>query len=155
MNSAVPGRTDMHNINVPAGSYIMPADVVSGLGEGNTMAGAKVVDEVLSSGPYGTKLGSIKHGSGVGIPRPPAAFTDELPSAVRAAPEASFAARGGRERSGDKPIPIVVAGGEYVVTPEQVARKGGGDIKKGHSWLVPRGSTATVVLPAFTALQTR
>src|SRR5260370_34561552 len=34
--SAVPGRMDKHNINVTAGSYVLPADHVSSLGQNNT-----------------------------------------------------------------------------------------------------------------------
>ncbi len=44
LNSAGPGRTDTINTNVPAGAYVIPADVVSGLGEGNTLAGSAVID---------------------------------------------------------------------------------------------------------------
>lgn len=70
INSSVPGRTDKHNIDVPSGSYVLPADVVSGLGEGNTMAGAAVVQRMLASGPYGVPLARGK-GEGMPIPRPP------------------------------------------------------------------------------------
>lgn len=67
INSAVPGRTDQHNLDVPAGSYVLPADVVSGLGEGNTMAGAAVVQKMLATAPYGVPL---QRGSGRGMPIP-------------------------------------------------------------------------------------
>lgn len=39
IHSPVAGRTDHLPMHVPAGSYVIPADVVSGFGEGNTMAG--------------------------------------------------------------------------------------------------------------------
>jgi hypothetical protein len=35
------GRADALHMQVPRGGYVVPADVVSGLGQGNTMAGAK------------------------------------------------------------------------------------------------------------------
>lgn len=35
------GRDDAMGLSVPKGAYVLPADVVSGLGDGNTMAGAK------------------------------------------------------------------------------------------------------------------
>lgn len=35
------GREDALQVSVPVGSYVFPADVVSGLGQGNTMAGGK------------------------------------------------------------------------------------------------------------------
>jgi len=39
--SSVNGRTDHLPMNVPDGAYVLPADIVSGLGEGNTMAGSR------------------------------------------------------------------------------------------------------------------
>jgi hypothetical protein len=47
------------------------------------------------------------------------------------------AAEGGPENgedSGDH-VPIIAAGGEYLVSPEVVRRLGGGDIKHGHEIL--------------------
>lgn len=41
--SHVPGRTDHLPLKVKPGSYVVPADVVSGMGEGNTMAGKRVI----------------------------------------------------------------------------------------------------------------
>lgn len=57
-NSDVPGRTDKLNVNVPADGYVIPADIVSALGEGNTMAGRKVLDHLF--GPV--KAGMAKGG---------------------------------------------------------------------------------------------
>ena|SRR5689334_24081171 len=37
--SDVPGRTDHHEMAVPAGSYVLPAEMVSNFGENNTLAG--------------------------------------------------------------------------------------------------------------------
>lgn len=37
--STVPGRTDLHLTHVPSGSYVIPADIVSGHGQGNSLAG--------------------------------------------------------------------------------------------------------------------
>jgi hypothetical protein len=42
----VAGRTDHLNMHVPAGSYVIPADIVSAYGEGNTEAGFKVFDSL-------------------------------------------------------------------------------------------------------------
>lgn len=36
-----PGRADAKPVEVPNGAYVLPADVVSALGEGNTLAGSK------------------------------------------------------------------------------------------------------------------
>lgn len=48
IHSDVPGRTDQINTHLPEDSYVIPADVVSGLGQGNTMAGANILDKLLS-----------------------------------------------------------------------------------------------------------
>jgi len=44
--SPVAGRTDHLPMHVPSGSYVIPADIVSALGEGNTMNGFKIVDDM-------------------------------------------------------------------------------------------------------------
>ena len=41
INTATPGRADAHPTHVPPGSYVMPADIVSHLGDGNTAAGQR------------------------------------------------------------------------------------------------------------------
>ena len=55
-NSDVAGRTDRLPHAVAADSFVLPADVVSTLGQGNTMAGSKIMDAIMSSGPYGIPL---------------------------------------------------------------------------------------------------
>ena len=59
LTSPVAGRTDHLPISPAAGSYVVPADVVSGLGEGNTLAGANIMQRILDTGPMGlrTSLG--------------------------------------------------------------------------------------------------
>jgi hypothetical protein len=46
--SSVPGRTDNHPMDVAEGAYVLPADHVSSLGEGNTAAGMEVVNHMFS-----------------------------------------------------------------------------------------------------------
>ena len=53
--SDVPGRTDALPVDVPDGSYVVPADVVSALGQGNTLAGHKALKGML------TPKGPVKH----------------------------------------------------------------------------------------------
>ncbi len=48
IKSSVPGRTDKLNLNVAAGSSVVPSDVVSGLGQGNTDAGHSIPRRCLS-----------------------------------------------------------------------------------------------------------
>lgn len=62
------GRTDNIPRSVAADSFVMPADVVSGIGQGSTMAGAKIMDGILSSGPFGTRLPHSKRADGGAAP---------------------------------------------------------------------------------------
>lgn len=45
--SDVAGRTDHLPLDVASGSFVIPADIVSSLGEGNTLAGTKVLDDMF------------------------------------------------------------------------------------------------------------
>lgn len=47
ITGATGGRADKVPMHVPAGSYVVPADVVSGLGEGNTEAGQKAIAKMF------------------------------------------------------------------------------------------------------------
>jgi len=61
IHSAVAGRTDHLPMHVASGSYVIPADIISAMGEGNSMAGFKVAqaifgsnnDEITKKAPYG------------------------------------------------------------------------------------------------------
>jgi hypothetical protein len=44
-----PGRADAIQTQVPQGAYVIPADVVSGVGQGNTQAGGKRITEMLGA----------------------------------------------------------------------------------------------------------
>lgn len=98
--SSVPGRTDHLNTDVAPNSYVIPSETVSHLGQNNTLAGLKKLEEMFGrNGKYGKGLAT----GGAAGPR--------------------------------RPIPVALAGGEYVISPEIVAKIGGGDPKKGHQWL--------------------
>ena len=56
IHSNVAGRTDHLPINVPSGSYVIPADIISAMGEGNTMAGFKYANAV-----FGVQQNSPEH----------------------------------------------------------------------------------------------
>ena len=120
--SAVPGRTDNHAMAVPSGSYVIPAESISHLGQSNTLAGMKVANNMFGPmGPYGAGA-DMKMGRGMGIPKPPHA--------------ASLSDVGGARGKGDgSPVDVLTAGGEYIVRPEIVARIGGGNLKHGHEIL--------------------
>lgn len=89
IHSPVAGRTDHLPMTVPSGSYVIPADIISAMGEGNTIAGYKVANSIF----------------------------------------------GLQRVESDTPAEIVAAGGEYVISPENVARLGGGEMEKGHTVL--------------------
>ena len=122
INSAVPGRTDKHAMNVPSGSYVMPADAVSHIGQNNTAAGMAGLTKMLHGGPYGMKGGAPKV-HGLGLPKPP-----------KMNPMASKGGRKNDHHAGS-PVPVMTAGGEYVIPPELVLQLGGGDLKRGHAAL--------------------
>lgn len=109
IHSAVAGRTDHLPMNVPSGSYVIPADIISAMGEGNTMAGFKHMRRIFGGTPYS------------GNPAPYGAeggpYNEPLPE---------------KAGGGAATVPIIAAGGEYVLSPEQVMHAGGGDLDTGH-----------------------
>lgn len=113
LHSAVAGRTDHLQVNTPVGAYVIPADIVSGIGEGNTLAGAKFLEDVFKDGPWNTQ--PLKTKKSHGPPRPPAAAA--------------------KASGGATHVPILGAGGEYVVSPQKVLALGGGDMDRGHKIL--------------------
>lgn len=120
------GRTDIHPIDVPAGAYVVPADVTSGLAEGNTLAGSGVIDMMMHSNPYGIQGGKGRGGGDVG--GPPKAH--QGPLTVE-----QTQSRGGTPKSqGGSTVPIIVAGGEHIIYPQTIMKKFG-DLKRGHQIL--------------------
>lgn len=115
--SPVPGRTDKLPITVSGGAYVLPADHVAALGQGNSLAGANLVYKMFKMGPYGMSLPSVR-GAGGGRGR-------------------KRFAEGG---AAGAPTPIIAAGGEIVIPPEKIAERFGGDIDRGHreldEWVV-------------------
>lgn len=47
IKAPVAGRTDHLPMHVPSGSYVIPADIVSAIGEGNTAHGFDIVDYMV------------------------------------------------------------------------------------------------------------
>jgi len=127
INMAVGGRTDHIPMNVLEGSYVLPADIVSGLGEGNTLAGSKILDNMFSSGPFGTKMPNFR-----ASPNFPKAQPVKNPNVLQTG---VTAAKGGTISGNSKPVPIIAAGGEYVVHPETVTKLGQGNMDAGHEYL--------------------
>jgi hypothetical protein len=65
IHSSVAGRTDHLPMHVASGSYVIPADIISAMGEGNSMAGFKVAQSIFSvKGPYDQGGGDMPYGGG-------------------------------------------------------------------------------------------
>ena len=113
IHSSVAGRTDHLPIHVPSGSYVLPADIISGShgAEGNTIAGFKLARRTFGGTPYAGGSQPYNHTGG------PYGMAD------------------GGSADGDHSVPIVAAGGEYVLHPDQVREVGGGDLELGHKVL--------------------
>ncbi len=107
LKAAIPGRTDRLPIHVVSGSYVLPADCVSTLGENNTEAGFEVVKKMIEEAR--SRGGRLNLRQKYGIRGP----YHEEPALVGA----------------------IVAGGEYILTPEEVELFGGGDLDEGHKAL--------------------
>ena len=131
IHSPVAGRTDHLPMNVPSGSYVIPADIIGAMGEGNTMAGFKIAKRMFSSKPY-MDHGATPYGAGNAPYNSPKApyNASGMPYSNSAGPYGSKLATGGTA-----PVEIVAAGGEYVIDPDDVTRIGGGDIDHGHEIL--------------------
>jgi len=104
LRSAVPGRTDRLPINVYSGSYVFPADIVSSLAEGNTEGGFEIIKKMIDQ--QMSKGGSVGMAQKYGLH--------------------------GHYHEPRASVPVIVAGGEYILTPEEVEAFGEGDLKDGH-----------------------
>ena len=104
---AIPGRTDRLPIHVYSGSYVLPADIVSGLAEGNTEAGFEVIKRMIH---------------------------EQMSQGGRVVMDRKYGLNG-HYHEPKTLVPCVVAGGEYILTPQEVEAFGEGDIKKGHQVL--------------------
>jgi hypothetical protein len=132
-SSSVAGRTDRIPMRARTGSFVLPADVVSGMGQGNTNAGAKMWGQMIS------------HSIGpVGIENAIRQRTLQAPALrgfnTRSSGTKGFADGGMGHNMGppmdDDLTPIVTAGGEALVDPEIVCALGGGDPGRGKKVLI-------------------
>lgn len=117
LGGASPGRVDNRPLSVSSGSYVIPADSVSAIGQGNSAAGAKMLTQMFS----GAKMNSY------------GGHNFRMPG-VKGMKRGTYAEGGDAEGEGEH-VPIIAASGEYVLTPEEVAWFGDGDMKKGHDAL--------------------
>lgn len=112
------GRNDKNAVTLGSGSYVLPSDIVAGLGDGNSLAGAHVWDQILNSMPFG-----IQPPKSAGHRGPPAPPHDAalMAGITGAGPQGEKAFAEGGETEG---VPIIAADGEILVSPENVARIG-------------------------------
>jgi ribosomal protein S18 acetylase RimI-like enzyme len=219
LHSTVAGRTDHLPSNVPNGAYVLPADIVSGFGEGNTTAGFKVAKRMFDganrhysgtpyagdNGPYGQGAGPYGMARG-GSAGSPYTFSNDVTGASRGETYGAILAKhspsntnvgyiqygaspqqtrihdiqvhpdhrrngvaasmmdhlksefphnkinwgmttpegekfkrayyqraiGGEVHNQQDHVPVAVAGGEHVISPQEVAWAGMGDMDAGH-----------------------
>lgn len=110
------GRTDKNDVSVASGSYVLPADVVSGLGDGNSLHGADVWNKILASMPYGVT--PPKAGGRLGPPSPP--HDASLAQGITGSGQQTTFAEGGEVPE----VPIRSADGEIIIGREDVLRIG-------------------------------
>jgi len=130
-----PGRTDTLPISVPPGSYVVPADVVSGLpgAQGNSLAGHVALNKMMNAlplvpdkAPYGADTPKLARSSTI----PGLASQHHM---MRAELDKS---KGGKvPHDHGEPIDIMAAGGEHVLSAEDVRRIGMGNLDRGHAIL--------------------
>jgi len=109
IRSSVAGRTDHHPMVVPSGCYVIPADIVSSLGEGNTESGFAVLEHMFPASASLEKAGTA---GGNGDRR----------------------AEGGMVSDTGQPVDIMAAGGEFVIAPADIEKQWG-SLQDGHAVL--------------------
>lgn len=107
LKAPIPGRTDRLPLNVSSGAYVLPADIVSGLAEGNTDAGFEIVKRMIDD--------ARQRGGRVNLQK-------------------KYGLNGHYHEPRDA-VPVIVAGGEYILSPDEVEAFGDGDINAGHKAL--------------------
>jgi hypothetical protein len=135
LNSSIAGRTDRLPVAVGTDSFVVPAQEVAGVGQGNSLAGARILQEALRIGPHGVPHPQEIHGHGP--PRPPGVpgeVTREM---------FGYASGGSGIGSDERGIAhCLMAGGELVIPAHDwtdgihdyrgVRSVGEGDIQEGH-----------------------
>lgn len=132
------GRADKVSTSVQPDSFIIPADVVSGIGQGNSLAGANFLNQALKMGPYGITPSSSAKG-GLGPPKAPGVYGMDVKNSMRQAnkqspiPKAVVGNHMPFKDGGS--IPVSLSGGEFHIPPDKVLEIGNGDMKEGHRTL--------------------
>ena len=159
-----PGRADTVPMHVPPGSYVVSAEDVAHLGQGNTAAGLTLLQNMfgpsasmarnqmgaMSAPPLGG--GGLPYGGGPtspmhvgrGMPMPEAQKTKVVGfpeykigyPPYQGTQQGPVEAHGGVVPGAGQPgTPINASAGEYVISPEEVRRRGKGNLQLGHEIL--------------------
>jgi len=135
LRAPTPGRSDVLAVDTQPGAYVLPADVVAGIGHGNSDAGMATLDKMFKAPSAPSPAAPVLPKRHKFIPRPPKR------------PMPAFAVGGDIDMDGDmmpsdtdldgeKPTAqIAAAGGEYIVPAEKVAELGGGSLERGNAIL--------------------
>jgi hypothetical protein len=127
------GRDDQLPISVPSGAYVVPADIVSGIGQGNSEAGGKLLASFFH-GPLG--MPAMHTHGGFGGPHNIRMGMAKLPRGAGVGSVLTQTKSPGFADGGSTPhTPIVAASGEFVIHPHAVLRIGRGDLQRGHDTL--------------------
>lgn len=145
MSPAVSTYIANNGANAPPGSTQMGTGINASTGVGASSTGIPALDAYLNSTEAGA---SFAKPPGPGpVPAAPA----PAPDAAQQFYDAFSGSGGGSQKRGGNVghatggapadgVPILAAGGEFVISPEHIARLGDGDIKEGHrrmdEWVV-------------------
>jgi hypothetical protein len=160
------GRADDVPMHVPPGAYVVSAEDVAHLGQGNSVAGLAMLQKMFGpslsmasnqmAGMSGPPLGGsglpytggpykpMHVGRGMPMPEPQKPKVSGFPEfrmgypayqGVQMGPTASGAHGGAVPPDGQPGTPINASGGEFVISPEEVKRRGHGDLELGHEAL--------------------
>jgi hypothetical protein len=129
LRGATGGRADELPMSVPNDSHVIPADVVSALGDGNTEAGFKVLENMFpeSSRPSKAFGGGMGHSMGMKSPKmggmhAPGAKMPHIPGMHMP----------GMHMASGGDVGCKLSDGEFVVGPRGVIKAGNGNSERGH-----------------------
>ncbi len=115
------GRADTVPMGVKKGAYVLPADFLSGIGGGNSAAGANMMNRAFKMGPYGAAMPNIGR-----------AHTPKFANIQKTATPIRQKFQEGGMTDDTAPIADIVAShGEMIIPPEKLVEKFG-DLDHAH-----------------------
>jgi len=133
-----PGRADKLPVTVPDGAHVIPADIVSALGDGNSAAGMKHLGKMFPAPKMKASRVAAGKPPHIGAPHllaPKIAMPHMKTPKGMAIPKHADGGKAGG-------VKCALSDGEFVVHPNHVARIGEGDMERGHRaldhWIVSK-----------------